>query len=413
MKYVRKFFLFVTASILATVLTTAATLWSIRSTAGNREVVKQWLTENNTYDNTVPAFIDSGVFDENQDDKQEQIGGGQSNYIDSEVLETAARDAITPQQLRISAESIINGVYDWLEGNEDSVEFTADFSESKDTFINSIVSQAEKRTENLPVCTDNSNIPTDVNIFTVECIPPGFNVDEQIEEFRRQLSGGSGDKQQQVSFLEDPVFTASDITFEENGEKKTIEQTAPSAPDYFNTFMMLTIASFVLGALLLIAVVFLSATKRAGIKHIAKTLLFSALSLSLVGFGLRQIPIESQGDGSSDKIFEDIAAPVLRSGIDDIGQWHLTFAYIYGLLGMIAVGALILTHYRNKRKRSQSEQSTSSYAVNTESETTKPGSMDAPEESVTQDAPEAKPNNQPPGTFDSKEKSKRTKIEIN
>jgi len=137
--------------------------WIFNATLADSNVVKNWLSISGVYD---------GFVDEVADSSNEQIvETGQT--IDTVALQKAANQAFPPGLLQTSAESLLDGMYNWLDGSKDSVEFTLDFSTAKSDYSAALAAQAQDRILSLPDC-NASQLATleSVDLFSLPCAPP-------------------------------------------------------------------------------------------------------------------------------------------------------------------------------------------------------------------------------------------------
>lgn len=350
MKILKKILLFIASSLLVSSLLLTATFWILTATIGNRNTVKNWINDSGTYDNFVEQIV--ATTQENLDKQPENSSEADSDEesIDPETLSNVAKEAFSPEFLKTSFEKVIDGSYDWLEKETDSLQFDVDFSDAKTALADGLVDEAVRRGNELPEC-QTLAVPQELDIFSAECLPPGTDVRALAEDIRRKFFSNE-------ELLPDPTLTAEDIklNISDSGDQKSISEISKTdlkeVPRWYGLaknlawFMALTVAA------LSLMVLFLSATKRNGAKHLAKSFLTAAILIGASAFILQRLPldfaskdtaIESSGETLSEGFGETIAKPLVEQAIDTVTGYQYWFAALYGLIFLMLLIYIILS----------------------------------------------------------------------
>lgn len=214
------------------------------STLRNRDKVKESLNTSSVYDNVVDVAIEGLANAESQD-----VG---EIPINDPALQEKVRNVLTPDFLKSSTESVIDGVYNWLEGSVAQPDFEIDLSGVRTQLATELGNYAAERAADLPTCTE---VPTQYDALTAECVPPATTTAQIKDTVEQEFLASDG-------FFNDPVFTADDLKdpetqqsiFTNTDEARRLYQTGGYMP-------------YILGAIVLVtaaAILFLSSSRRAG-----------------------------------------------------------------------------------------------------------------------------------------------------
>jgi hypothetical protein len=243
-----KLLLFFSISIIAAVF-----IYTDRSYVGNI------LEENNAYENVVSALLETNK-------EQSLTVGGDITLEDPEVQEIIMQ-AFPAEDLKNSAETVINAFYDWLENKTPSLNFEIDLTNNKQILAEGLSNFAINRLQSLPVCTE---IPAQLDPFSSVCQPPNINYEEERVNIEQQLIAESG-------FLDEPIITQDNFISNE-GESSFIEEYRQIPTLYSLTKSSPVYIALVLLMLALI-VIFTSSTKKIGIRKIGRGLVGAGVSL--------------------------------------------------------------------------------------------------------------------------------------
>lgn len=319
------------------------------TTFSDRENPKKWLDESGVYSAAVDSLLAQLEKISKQDGGAGQSGDAQEQLtipIDRPEIQSAIKNAFSPQFLEDAAEQFINGTYDWLEGKTEKPRFRIDFTPAKTSFVLQVTDYLKQRLNSLPACTSVAQAQT-FDPFTVECRPPGLNIDAEAQRVSSELLTSE-------EFLPDTVFTA-DNTFKD-------EQTGKSAFDNLaelpKVYQLSQILPFIFGTLALLGAVgifFLHPDKRKGAGKLAYMfgvtgviLLIGAL-LTNAGFNkLRDQLINENGDEF--EALKGSLLTLLQKINGAINQVTVKFAIAFIVLAAGTLVYLFFTRGKNGQK---------------------------------------------------------------
>jgi len=248
----------------------AAVTAAVSMTFGTPDTLKESLGKSTVYDHIVESVLSQVKQDT---DLQAQQGGEQPDVpLDDAAIQSAAKQAFPPELLQRSTETIVDGVYVWLDGDTPTPNFSIDLSGVKQNLANAIGDQALARAQSLPACTRQQVVqldPNNLDPFSLPCVPPGLNFQAERQKIVDEVASSQ-------EFLKDPVVTA-DGWKDQNGVSPF--EHAKKVPDAFQLFKKLPWIFGILGILLAVALVFLHESKRRGLHVISRTVLLTGLVL--------------------------------------------------------------------------------------------------------------------------------------
>lgn len=141
---------------------------------------------------TKKTLASSGIYSNISDGVKQQIrtqitspstGSGAGNNT---IMNEAINQTIKPETIQQSIEENITHIYDWLNGTTANLEVGFDTNKLQSNLIQAIISGVRTRTSSLPTCTKTLR-PTTNDIFTINCIPPGTNIDAESVKLEQQI----------------------------------------------------------------------------------------------------------------------------------------------------------------------------------------------------------------------------------
>lgn len=280
MHFLRKVALFIITPVFSLALFLLLISFVIVSFFGTPKPIKDTLVKSHVYDHMVSAALDKVTEEsqknnnsqqQNQMDSHMQQGiqpgipqpnmnqnmekseddGGDINF-DAPEIQSAASKAFTPDFLRTSVESVVDGVYGWLDGKTAEPQFTIDISSAKKTFVESVADSAATRVEALPVCTTIEQAQGGDDPFSATCKPPDFNAQTEKQKFLEKFNSGEGPlKQNAISY--------ADLQKDSN-EKPTDK--LKDAPKFFQLAKELPVILAVVAIVLMSLIVLLNPANR-------------------------------------------------------------------------------------------------------------------------------------------------------
>lgn len=238
-----------------TLLTLVQLPFAFATTAvlSNPEAVQTTLKDSGAYEKLVPIVIDN-VSENSKDPQTKQL------LADPKVKE-AITSSIEPADVEKSAQSIISGIYAWLEGETKLPEFTVDLSRSSDELTQKLSAYAEEKSSNLPVCTiaQLQTVDFEKDVLSVPCLPTGISPAQIGQQFSEQAA-------QQFDFIKNPIIDGRTILKDTDIQKA--EQDAALGPRLYDNLHNSRWYLLGLVMVLISLLVYVRRDKRAGIRNV-------------------------------------------------------------------------------------------------------------------------------------------------
>jgi hypothetical protein len=295
--------------------------FTFNETIGRRETVKGWFERSGVYRNFVTEVISLS----------QAQAATQGNVIDGEILNSAANMSFTPELLQTALEAVLDGSYDWLEGDVSSIEFTIDLTEAKSMYADEITRVAQDRVQQLPSCASD-DIPSNFDPFTASCRPSQLDFSSFDEDFRRLIY-------EDKNFLPNTIITAEALTVDMGTEKQRLDNSLHFMPTAYTLARYVTWVSLVAAFMSMALLIIIANTKRRAIFKIFRGFAFTALSLAVFTFFSSQstdwldsvLAIDSSAEGFMQRIIQ----PLIHTASTDITAWTFRFTLIYGLIALL------------------------------------------------------------------------------
>lgn len=158
----RRFSVSLLIRLCAFAISTTLFLLTINATILNKDVIKSWLRETNTYAKLADLSI-----------QNELAKLPENNFITPDVTKAAFTKTFTPDYVQQQVDKVIDSIYNWLEGKGSEISFSLPLNEKRDEFAAELSKLIEPQVAALPICTSllvNPQIaqcrPSLVNSFT-------------------------------------------------------------------------------------------------------------------------------------------------------------------------------------------------------------------------------------------------------
>jgi len=333
-----------TAFVILLYLSVMATAGAVIFKSGN---VKSWLKDSGAYQKFVDAAIKS-IPQENTASQSEQ------NLFSQPAVQNIAKTAFTPQLLESSTENFIDGTFTWLEGKSTKPTFNIDLSGAKQSFANGIGTYAQDRYNALPVCA-RGQVPDTSDILAISCRVPGVNITPIINQKVQEIANSK-------EFIGTPVVTADNFNGQEQLGTGSQNNQAAQEPFYEQAsqlpklYRFSKIAPYIfigLAILVAVAIVFVSTTKRSGLKRIAIPLLIAAgllfIGIMMTNFSLGKLEQTKISDTNAMSALAQTTGITIANSIGkQLNQIYLWFGIAFALLGGGILAALYFTKPKNE-----------------------------------------------------------------
>lgn len=226
-----------------------------------------------TPDRLQKALSDSGVFDtvvdsvaeEAQNDPQVRTGLDES---DAAKIKDAIQSALPKETVEQTVDQVITGVYAWLDGTNESLEFSVDLSQHSDALIQNLAKVAAEKNMSMPNCTARqlAALVPNPNPFEMTCKIPGTTEAQAQAVAENYLRNN-------VEFFKNPTFTVSNLPKDAQG--RTIDQSLSFMPGMFQLAGLVPWILGIVAILLTVLVFYLSKDKLSALKSMGITFLVS------------------------------------------------------------------------------------------------------------------------------------------
>ena len=163
--------------------------------------VKNWLDNGGIYENAVDFALKEALKEIDYEHVETKM------FVSQEDLQNTIEQIVTPQFIQDSSETVIDSIYEWLDGTKDKIEFQLDFNSKREEVAEQLTTVFIERFDQMPTCSNNIVIDENFDPFASECVPVGYNVNEKSEEITKALL-------ESEDFFNDVTFSSEDLKIE-------------------------------------------------------------------------------------------------------------------------------------------------------------------------------------------------------
>jgi hypothetical protein len=344
MKWVRIFIAYVFCVILFLGLINLAFSVSGKATFTHPDKVEQWLNQSGLYTN-----IQNMVTDQARSAISKDVEGGSS--VDSAIVSQAAQAAFPQSVFQQASNEFITSNYAWLSGQSNKPNFSIDLTQSKETFASKIVQLAIiDRINKLPTCTPTQTLNTNPLLLT--CKPPNINTAAEAAQIKVQILNSN-------TYLSNPVITASTINTKGGNGGQLYYVKFSKAPRIYQAVNKLPWIIGLVSFISLLVVIFVSRTKRVGLRRIAIISLVSGLLLVSTKF-----VSDAFYNRYKDQLFNNLNVGTLQGSIEkfvhsiesELVKINLWFGIGYLIFAVVILLILLFTRTKKPEEvKSKSE----------------------------------------------------------
>jgi hypothetical protein len=278
------------------------------------------------------TLSDSGIYNSVVSQALEQAKTTSSGYsqipLQDPAIKKAAEESFSPQFVQSSSEKVIDGVYNWLRGKSSQPDFNVDLSSAKNNFAEKVGQVAKAKAATLPLCT---SVPASKDSFNATCLPPGITPAQVGLQAKNDVLYGNG-------FLEHSNITASSIK-SSNGNPVFSSGKLKNAPKYYQLSTKLPYILIGLSLLNILAIIFLSSTRRKGLRHVSFTFAIVGVFLLAFAWGLNRVVAQNfiPQINFDNKVFESNVRILSTDITHSIDRNYWIFGIAYFSLGFIVL----------------------------------------------------------------------------
>jgi hypothetical protein len=309
-------------------------------TFGNSGSVKHIISDSGIYNSVLGNSLDQA---------SPITGDGTQIPFSDTVLRKAAATTFTPQFIRQNTETIIDSTYRWLDSKTPLPDFYIDLSAQKTAFAADVAQSVQQQLAGLPACT-RANTPPSFDALNTTCLPAGVTPSAAAASLQSDILGGQG-------FLDNPVITAD--TIKANGDSQSIfADQLKNAPRSYHDAKAAPSVLLAFSILAAIAVVFLSRTKRHGIRKVGYVLFASGLLLLLLAWGADRITSSDIVTKISlnTAVLQDSIRTLVVDTVKSIGKSWWVFGASYSVLGLGLILGTVFWAKGNDKQASLAEE---------------------------------------------------------
>ena len=338
MNGVRNLFLSLIALVLLGSLLGTAYSASINLTLRDPKKVEQWLTQSKLYDNFVANAITQG---------QKTVGSVDNKDVASlsdAAIQDAARSTFTQELINSNINTFIESNYAWLEGKTEKPTFIIDLTDAKQTFAQKVGAYVTTYLASLPVCTNAQLAQLQgVDPLNATCRPATVNPQTEGALVTQQIIASN-------ELLDNTVLTAQNINPDSSAQTQPYYEKLAQLPKAYQFGAWVPYIFGVIALLGAVVLVFLSSTKRRGVKRTGIVLAIAGVILVITKFSstvaFKQL---------EDRVFNTTGTGPLQQSLTSFSKQvqeamvaiDFVFGLIFIVIALIVFAALFFTRNRN------------------------------------------------------------------
>jgi hypothetical protein len=290
-----------------------------------------------TPDNLKQALSTSGIYSTvAKDTLTQQAAASSALPINDPVIQEALDKALPPQFLQTSSEQAIDGIYKWVKGETAKPEFSIDLGSVKTSFTDNIVTQVQQKLSALPPCAQYSAPPTSLQeVLDLTCLPRGITAETITDNVKREAANSG-------LFAENTAITADTL---KDPQGQPVTDSLAILPELHRYYVISLYVLPLLAILLAVAIIYLSVSKRAGVKKVAWTLITAGLTavlFAVLGVWALQAGTSLLGVSDSPGIQDKLLAVFTVLAVD-LRSWWFGIGAGYTVVGIIMLVVLRFT----------------------------------------------------------------------
>lgn len=323
-------------------------------TIHDREVVKGWFEKSDFYHQVVDVVLEKARDSATEQDEQQKSDSVGSLPVNDPAIQSIAKQAFSPDLLKTSVESLLDGSYDWLDGTTKDIAFSIDLTSAKQQLADGLGAYVTNRTTALPVCTPAQT--GDFDGFTATCRPSALSAAAAGANFTSDLL--------KQDFLKDPIITSSKLKVKDDEGREVAlssDKKATAVKTAYQRSTQLPLALATLSLLLVLGIVFVSSDRLKGIRKASHVFLVNGLALLIlfagVGFSLTKGTDSLAETGAKTPQQTKLMIDFAKAVVSDIKGALLIYTVAFIVIGIagIVLARLLKTKISSDNKNLDEE----------------------------------------------------------
>jgi hypothetical protein len=332
MQFARKALLILATAFLPALLFATALDIGILRIVGSPAPIKKIISDSGIYSSAL-----SQVLKENN----KISAGGTEISLTNPSIKSAAEKSFSPQIVQDTTEKVIDGVYSWLNGKTAQPNFNVDLNAAKATFAVNAGMAASQRASTLPVCPLRT-LPDTTDPLNITCIPRGITPARIGTEVQNDVQNGQG-------FLDNPVITPDQ--FKNSGSDQTVfSGQLKNLPTQYQRIKATPVILIILCILAVAAIIFLSVSKRKGLKHVGIIFAVAGVFMLLFAWVLNGVVIHKliPNIKLDNNALQINVRKLTTETFQSVDKNYWQFGAGYAVLGTLAIGGVTFANRGSK-----------------------------------------------------------------
>ena len=312
---IRKFFYSVACVAAFLALMQVPFAFALSSVFSNPANIDTALKEGGVYDNFVPLVLED-ISKKSTDEETKKL-------VSDQGFKDAITSSVESEDIQAAGQSVITGLYAWLEGKTNQPEFKIDLSQPAARATDKLAAYAEERAAGLPTCTiaQLQTVDFEKDLLSIPCLPPGVSASQVGQQFADQAK-------QDIELLRNPVIDSKELV----KEADTAQLESSQAPELYQNLHNSKWMTAVLAAILVTLLIFARRNRLAGLRLVGILLL---VCTGLIGLML----LLSAGSGqvTADTKIAEVAGNTILSLADQLTAVIRWFVVGYAVAGIVAL----------------------------------------------------------------------------
>lgn len=339
-RVVKGFFLFLASVTYMLLLFLTAGMLEARLTLADSTTMKGWLVDSGVYKSVVEEVSKNARIDQQKDST--------SARLTTQDITDAAQASFSATSVQRDSESIIDGFYGWLKGDTSSPTFKVDLGARQADFAKVLTDKLEEKINALPACTTTGKFTAQAfDLFSSDCKPKGVDLTAKLTAFENDIATNS-------SILPQTVFTGDDLRLTgSNGSKQSIGSALSWPPRAYKLLLWGPVCIGILTLVAILSLVFLSSSRRRGLRRAAWGLVFVGTVLVVSGFLLgpafgKLNTWSSKAIGTDGSVNQHIVNPLFEQFNKTYSRYNIIIGVAYLIPALVMYGGLLITRSRKE-----------------------------------------------------------------